>query len=64
MPADRNVMDRNGKIARELRRQAATTENRRQLRRLPQFRVDKELTDEFRTLLRRLEAGKEEPTRR
>lgn len=48
-------MNRNGNIARELRRQAAAPDNRRHLQGLPQFRVEQELPDEFRALLRRLD---------
>ena len=50
-------MNRNGSIARELRRQVMTPENRRHLQGLPQFRVEQELPDEFRALLRRLDAS-------
>jgi hypothetical protein len=57
-------MNANGNIARELRRQAMTPENRRHLQGLPQFRVDQELPDEFRALLRRLDASKGHTTRR
>jgi len=64
MPADRSGMDRNGSIARELRRQAASPENRRQLRRLPQFRVENELSEELRTLLRKLDAAQGRSSRR
>ena len=48
-------MDRNTKIARELRRQAATPENRRHLQQLPQFRTEQDLPDRFRSLLRKLD---------
>ncbi len=57
-------MNRNGNIARELRRQATTPENRRHLQGLPQFRIEQELPDEFRALLRRLDDSKGHTTRR
>lgn len=62
MPAD-TEMDRNMKLARELRRQATTSDNRRRLQQLPQFRVDQNLPDELRFLLQKLE-GEEPATRR
>ncbi len=62
MPAD-TELDRNMKIARELRRQATTSDNRRRLQQLPQFRVEQDLPDRLRSLLQKLE-GEELATRR
>lgn len=64
MPKDRSAMERNGSIARELRRQAGSPENRRHLQQLPQFRVEQELPDRLRSLLRELDDGEGRATRR
>ena len=55
MSTGRDEKEKQTALEKALRRRAASADNRRDLNRMPQFRVDSDLPDQLRVLLGRLD---------